>query len=174
MAPCTAGGLAGGMARDDHIHRENYGFIGAKGPAPASAFSHSLDLHLRNLGPVAHGGHTPRTTHRGCIPEYTYQEGVVPSPVASRGQVSHLKNQRTMAHDKLAQGMASTSHILLGNHAVNHTKGLAPASTLGCGLDLYLGNLGPATYGGRSLENYPQGLHSRAHLRRGPRALSHH
>jgi hypothetical protein len=35
---------------------------------------------------------------------------------------------------------------------VNHTKGPAPASTLSHGLDLHLGNLGPAAYGGRTLE----------------------
>jgi hypothetical protein len=31
MAPHTARGLAGGMTRDDDIHRQNYGFIGIKG-----------------------------------------------------------------------------------------------------------------------------------------------
>ena len=36
MAPSTIGGLAGGMAHGSHIHRENYGFIDAKGPAPRS------------------------------------------------------------------------------------------------------------------------------------------
>ena len=56
-----------------------------------------------------------------------------------------------MAHDELARGMASTGHILLGNHVVNHTKGLTPASALGHGLDLHLWNLGPMTYGGRTL-----------------------
>ena len=59
MAPRTVGGLAGGMAHGSHIHRENYGFIGTKGPAPASAISHSPDLHLGNLSTVAYGGHLP-------------------------------------------------------------------------------------------------------------------
>ena len=77
MAPRTAGGLAGGMARSGHVHRENYGFIGAKGPAPMSTFIYSPDFHLGNLGPMAHGGHTSGTTHRGRIPEYTYPEGLV-------------------------------------------------------------------------------------------------
>ena len=88
MAPRTVGGLAGGMAHGSHIHRENYGFIGTKGPAPASASGHSMDLHLGNLSSVAHGGHTPRTTLEGCIPEFIYPEGPVPLLVTSRGQAS--------------------------------------------------------------------------------------
>jgi hypothetical protein len=56
-----------------------------------------------------------------------------------------------MAHNKLARGMASTGHILLGNHAVNHTKGSAPTSALGHGVDLHLKNLGPTAYGGHTL-----------------------
>jgi len=47
--------------------------------------------------------------------------------------------------------MASTGHILLGNHVVNHTEGPAPASTLGHGPDLHLENLGPVAYGGCAL-----------------------
>jgi hypothetical protein len=147
MAPHTADGLASRMAHGGHIHCENYGFIDANGPASTSTFSHSLGLHLRNLGPVAHGGQTPRTTHGGCISEYTYLEGLVPSLIASHGQVSHLRNQRTTAHDELAQGMASIDHILLWNHTVNHTKGPAPASALSHGLDLHLRNMGPMAYG---------------------------
>ena len=72
MAPRTAGGLAGGIARGGHIHRENYGFIGANGPAPVSTISHSLDLHLGNLSSMARGGHTPKTTLGGYIPEFIY------------------------------------------------------------------------------------------------------
>ena len=101
MAPCMADGLASGMAHGGHIHRENYGFIGAKGPVPTSAFSHSPDLHLGNLGPVAHDEHTPGTTLGGCIPEFTDPEGLVPSLVASHSQVSHSRNRRTMTHDEL-------------------------------------------------------------------------
>jgi len=151
MAPHTAGGLVYGMAHGGHIHRENYGFIGSKGPVPASAFSHSPNFHLGNLGPTAHGGHTPRIAHRGCIMEFTYPEAPVPSLIASRGQVSCLRNQRTMAHDELAGGIPSTGHILLGNHTVNHTKGPTPVSALGQGPDPHLGNLGPVAYGGRTL-----------------------
>ena len=77
MAPRTTGGLAGGMAHGGHIHHENYGFIDAKGLAPASAFSRSPDFHHGNLGLMAYGGHTPETTHGGHIPEYTYLEGLV-------------------------------------------------------------------------------------------------
>ena len=47
--------------------------------------------------------------------------------------------------------MASTGHIFLGNHVINHTKGSAPTSAPGHGLDLYLRNLGPVAYGGRTL-----------------------
>jgi hypothetical protein len=72
MAPRTVDGLASGMAHGGHIHRENYGFIGAKGLAPASPFSRSPDLHLANLGHMAHDGHTLGTTHGACILKYTY------------------------------------------------------------------------------------------------------
>jgi hypothetical protein len=149
MAPRIAGGLTGGMARGGHIHRENYGFIGANKPTPTSAISHSPDLHPGNLSSVACGRQTPETTLGGCIPEFTYLEGPVPSLVASRGLVSRPRNQRTTTHDELARGMASTSHILLGNHAVNHSKGPVPVSALGHGV--HLGDLGPMAYGGRTL-----------------------
>jgi hypothetical protein len=147
MAPHTAGGLASGMARSGHIHCENYGFIGTNRPVPAPAFSHSLDLYLENLGPVAHGRHTLRTALGGCILEYAYPEGPIPSLVAGCGQIYSPRNQRATAHDKLTQGMAWTNHILLGNHMVNHTKGPALASALGHGPNLHLRNLGPAAYG---------------------------
>jgi hypothetical protein len=152
MTSRTTGRLAGGMARGDHIHCENFGFIGANGPAPASAISHSPDLHLGDMSFMACGGHTAGTTLGGCILEHTYPEGPVPLLVAHHGQASHSRDQRTMAHDELARGMASTGHILLGSHAVNHTKGSAPTSALGHGPDLPLGNLGPAAYGGRTLK----------------------
>jgi hypothetical protein len=85
MAPRITSGLAGGMAHNGHIHHENYRFIGANGPALTSTISHNPDLHLGNLGRMAHSGHTPGTTLGGYIPEYTYLEGPVPSLVASRG-----------------------------------------------------------------------------------------
>jgi hypothetical protein len=92
MAPCTVGGFAGGMARGGHIHHENHGFISTNGLAPVSAISHSLDLPLGNLSSVARGAHAPGTGLGGCIPEYTYPEGPVPSLVTSRGQVSCPRN----------------------------------------------------------------------------------
>jgi hypothetical protein len=92
MAPRTTGGLVGGMAHDGHIHRENYGFIGANGPVPAPAISHSPDLHLGNLRPVARGGYTLGTALRGCIPEFNYPEGPKPSLVACCGQVSRPRD----------------------------------------------------------------------------------
>jgi hypothetical protein len=102
MAPRTIGGLTGGMAHGGYMHHENYEFIGANGPAPASAISHSLDHHLGNLSSVAHGGHTPEIALRGCIPEFTNPKGPLPSLIARCGQVSHPRNQRTMAHGELA------------------------------------------------------------------------
>jgi hypothetical protein len=48
-----------------------------------------------------------------------------------------------MARNKLSEGMALTDHILLGNHAVIHTEGPAPASTFSCGPDPRLGGLVP-------------------------------
>jgi hypothetical protein len=53
--------------------------------------------------------------------------------------------------------MATTDHILLGNHAANHTKGLAPMSGLGYGPDLHLRNLGPTAYGRRTLRTAREG-----------------
>ena len=100
---------------------------------------------------MAHGGHTPRTTLGGYSLEFIYPEAPEPSLITSRGQASRLRSQRTMAHNEFSQGMASTRHILLGNHAVNRTKGPAPMSTLGHGLDLHLRNLGPVAYGGHTL-----------------------
>ena len=88
MTPRTVGGLAGGMAHGGHIHHENYEFTNVKGPAPTFAYSRGSDLHPRNLDPIAHGGHTLGTPLRGCIPEFTYPEGPVPSLIAGCGQVS--------------------------------------------------------------------------------------
>ena len=72
MAPRTASRLASGMAHGSHIHHENYGFIGSNRLAPASTINHSLDLHLGNLSSMARGGHTPKTTLGGYIPEFIY------------------------------------------------------------------------------------------------------
>ena len=47
--------------------------------------------------------------------------------------------------------MASISHILLGNHVVNHTKGPTPASALSCDPDLRPEGLDPAIHGGHTL-----------------------
>ena len=75
MAPSTIGGLAGGMAHGGHIHRENYEFIGVRGPAPASTYSHGPNLRHGDLGPMAHSEHTLRTAFYGSIPEFTYIGG---------------------------------------------------------------------------------------------------
>ena len=122
IAPRTAGGLAGGMALGGHIRRENYEFIGVKGPAPASALGRGPDFHPSDLDPVVHGGHTLRTALGGCIPEFACPEGLVPSLTTGRCQFSRPGNQRPMSHNELTWGMASTGHTLLGNHMVIHTK----------------------------------------------------
>ena len=122
MAPRTAGGLAGRMAHGGHIRRENYEFIDVKGPTPASALGRGPNFHPSDLDPVVHGGHTLRAALGGCIPEFTYPEGPVPSLTTGRCQFSRLGNQRPTAHNELTRGMASTGHTLLGNHVVIHTK----------------------------------------------------
>ena len=66
------------MAHGGHIHHENYEFIGVKGPAPMPVYSHDPNLHNGNMGPVAHGGHTFRTTPGGSIPEFTYMGSQYP------------------------------------------------------------------------------------------------
>ena len=126
MAPRTADGLARGMAHGGHIRHKNYEFIGAKGPAPTSAFSRGPDLHSGDLDPTVHGGQTLRTALRVCIPEFTYPEGPVPSLITSRGQVSRLGNQRSTARNELTWGMASTGHIPFGKpHGYPHQRASA-------------------------------------------------
>ena len=129
MAPRTVGGLAGGMAHGCHIRRENYEFTDVKEPAPASTYYHDPNLRHGYLSPVARGGHTLGTAPDGSIPRFTYVGGSVPSLVTGHGQVFHLGNRRSVAHDELAQRMASTDHIPLGNHEVIHTNGLAPITS---------------------------------------------
>ena len=90
------------MASTSHILLGNHAVNHTKELTPVSALGHGPDPHLRNLGPVAYDGRTLETTCGGCILEYTYLEGLVPSLVATHGQVSRLRNQRTMAHDKLS------------------------------------------------------------------------
>jgi hypothetical protein len=84
LAPRTVSGLAHGMAHGGHIRHKNYEFTGAGGPAPASAFSHALDLCFRDLYPAVYDGHTLETTLSGSIPEFTYIGGQYPpSPPAT-------------------------------------------------------------------------------------------
>ena len=67
---------------------------------------------------MAYGGHTIKTTHGGCILEFTYIGGLGPSLTTGHGQAFHPKNQTAMAHGDLTQGMAHGGHILLGNHEI--------------------------------------------------------
>jgi hypothetical protein len=53
--------------------------------------------------------------------------------------------------------MASTGHILLGSHVVNHTKGSAPTSAFGYGLDLCPRGLNPVIHGEHTLETLLRG-----------------
>jgi len=126
MVPSTIGGLAGGMTHGGHIHHENYEFTDVGGPAPASACSHGPNLCHGDLDPVARSGHTLGTTPDGSILGFTYIWGPVPSLVTSHGQVLHPRGRKSMARVELTQGMASTGHILLGNHEVIRTSGSAP------------------------------------------------
>ena len=89
-----------------------------KGPAPAFAFSYGLDLRLGDPDHVARSGHTPETTHGGCVLEFTNIGGLIPSPITGQGQDFHLGSQRPMAHGELTRGMACGGHILLENHEI--------------------------------------------------------
>jgi hypothetical protein len=78
MAPRTIGGLTGRMADGGHISCENYEFTGIGGPAPASAFSRTLDLCYGDLDPAVYGRRTLGIALSGSIPEYTYIGGLYP------------------------------------------------------------------------------------------------
>ena len=126
MAPRTVGGLTHEMAHGSHILHKNYEIIGVEGLAPTSAFSRDLDLRSSDLDHVVHGGHNLETAPNDNISEFTYIGGPIPSLVASHGQIFHSGGHRPMPQGKLTQGMASTDHILLGNHEVIRTDGLVP------------------------------------------------
>jgi hypothetical protein len=111
------------MAHSSHIRHKNYEFTDVGGLAPAFAFSCGPDLLIRDLDPMVYGEYTLRITLSGSILEFTYVEGPVPSLITSHGQIFHPGSQRPTEHGELTQGMASTSHILLGNHKVIHTNG---------------------------------------------------
>jgi hypothetical protein len=101
MAPHTIGGLADRMAHGGHIRRENYKFIGVKGPAPASAYSYSPNLCHGDLGPVARGGHTLETVLGSIILEFAYVGGPVPSLVSSHGYVLRPGGWKSMDRGEL-------------------------------------------------------------------------
>jgi hypothetical protein len=76
------------MASTSHILSRNHAVNLTKGLVPVSALGHGPDIHLKNLRPVARGGHTLKTALGGCILEFIYLEGPEPSLVIGRGQVS--------------------------------------------------------------------------------------
>jgi hypothetical protein len=78
------------------------------------------------------------------ILEFTYIGGPIPSLVTSHGQVFHPGSQRSMAHGVLTDGMASTGHILLGNHEIIHTNGPTPINNFYPIQANRVGSLGPA------------------------------
>jgi hypothetical protein len=145
------------MAHDSHIHHENYEFIGAEGSVPVPAFSRGPNLRSGELDPAVYDELTLGIAVRGSILEPTYIRGPLPSLVTNRGQVFRLGKQRSKACDELTRGIASTSHILLGNHTVNHTKALAPMSAYSRGPNLRHRDLGPMGCGGHNLKIAPGG-----------------
>jgi len=62
-----------------------------------------------------------------------------------------------MACNKLTQGIASTGHILLGNDAVNYTKGPTPTFALSYDPDLHPKGPDPVVHGGHTLETTLRG-----------------
>jgi hypothetical protein len=106
------------MATTGHILLGSHMVNHTKGPAPASALGHGLDLHLRNLGPTAYGGCTLETSHGCCILEFTYVGGLGPSLITSHGQAFHPESQMVTAHGDLTQGMARDGYIPTGNHEI--------------------------------------------------------
>ena len=79
---------------------------------------------------MAYGKHTLGMALSGCIPEFTYIGGTVPSIITHHCQVFHLRNQRPMAHGELTHGMALGGRILWGNDEIVRTRGLTPVKGL--------------------------------------------
>ena len=78
---------------------------------------------------MVYGRHTLRTTLGGSILEFTYIGGPAPSLATNHGQFFNQGSQMLVAQGKLAQGMASTSHILLGNRKVIRANGSTPITS---------------------------------------------
>ena len=85
MAPRTVDGFVCGTAHGGRIHHGNPEFIDVEGSAPIFVFNHSQVLHPRELDPMAYDKHTLGTALNGCIPEFTYIGGPVPSLIIDRG-----------------------------------------------------------------------------------------
>ena len=80
-----------------HILLGNHMVNHTKGSVPMSTLGHGPDLHIGNLGHMAYGGCTLRTTHGGCILEFTYVGGPGPSLISSHGQAFHPESQMVVA-----------------------------------------------------------------------------
>ena len=111
-----------------HIFLENHVVNHTKGLTPTFALGHSLDLHLRNLGPATYGRRTLETTYGCCILESTYIGGPGPSLITSHGRDFYPGSQTTVAHGYLARGMAHGGHVLLGNREIARASGTTPVT----------------------------------------------
>ena len=116
------------MGTTGHILLGNHVVNHTKGPMPASVLGHGPDLHIGNLGHMAYGGCTLRTTHGGYILEFTYVGGPGPSLITSHGRDFYPGSQTTVAHGYLARGMAHGGHILLGNREIARASGTTPVT----------------------------------------------
>jgi hypothetical protein len=114
------------MAHGSHIHHRNYEFIGAKGPAPMSTFSHGPDLHPGDLDPTVHAGTLSELSSWAASQSSPTQRGQYPhsSPAMARSPVQETKGPRLVTNSPREWPCPATS--FLGNLTVNHTKGPAP------------------------------------------------
>jgi hypothetical protein len=75
---------------------------------------------------MAYGGCILETVQWGCIPEFTYAGGLGPSLITGHGQNFHPGSLRSVAHGRLARGMARGGRNPLGNREIAQTKGSMP------------------------------------------------
>jgi hypothetical protein len=75
---------------------------------------------------MAYGGCILETVQWGCIPEFTYAGGLGPSLITGHGQNFHPGSLRSVAHGRLARGMARSGRNPLGNSEIARTNGSMP------------------------------------------------